>query len=179
VNLQYKRSSVSRERPGKGYPGQCPTAGSEVEIETQRVQSRGTGVSPPGAEVVVNVKERDRIQHRRNEPRQVEAFAICDDVRVADIEQHPHGLRFEARHERANLLRIVAEAGTGGIDRAQVLQAEHDPECLRPARKQTERALLGFRLRTSPSHVESVIDDVGGAQLVRVFEQPLAGAVVE
>ena len=53
--------------------GSVPAPGREVQVQAQRVDTRGALAARAGAQVVVQVKEADGVEHRRQQPGDVDA----------------------------------------------------------------------------------------------------------
>src|SRR4029450_8562443 len=113
------------------FPRQRAAAGRKVKIEAQRVERGATGLTPPGAEIVVDVEARHTLEHGTDESGQVETLRTGADGGVPDIDQHLGRLRVQALHERGNRLRVMADARPRRKDGAQVLEAEKDAQGLR------------------------------------------------
>ena len=170
VDLHHQRRRVAGERPASESQASVPPPGGRC-----RSRRSGSSAEPPPS--------------RRRAPRLSWTWKSADESSTGETQpddRGPHGRRRRSRgrcraasarpasrvqHELANRLRVVATLA-GRIDRAQVLQAEHDPERLRPARKPAECPLLGLRLGPRLSHVEGVVDDIRGASSCAYSSSP-------
>ena len=136
--------------------------------------------SPAGAQVVVQVEQRHPVEHRLEQRLERGSAALRDDVGVAEVEADADALRADPVGEAAEDHRARGQGLRPGEHRRQVLDRDRDAEPLGAKRKGGKRAGLEQQRVLALGgvrQVAGVVDDVRGADLGRVGEQALGGAV--
>ncbi len=99
VNLEHQRGGVGAKPRSEIRPRQRAATGRQVKVEPQRVQLRCSGSAAAGAEVVVQVEDRNHVEDRLDQLTDVGMTQVADDVRVAEVEAEPDRRRGELVHE--------------------------------------------------------------------------------
>jgi hypothetical protein len=148
-----------------------------VEVEAQGVDAELVAAGPPtGAHVVVDVEAGDDVEDRLAHALDRGVTLIGDHVGVADVQADADRVRADSVGDAAEAHRVRRDGLGTRIERCEVLERDPDAEALGDRRQAGERPGLCGERELAPRLVgqrERVVDDLGGAELGGVGEQPL------
>ena len=143
VDLEYRRRSMAGDIRKDSHPGHRASAGRQMKIEPQWVEAcLGPFVPPTRSEVVVEVKERDDIEHWMNQRLDRRATQLGDDVRMPDIQTDPDPIRTDPVGQSPQDHRICRQWLDPREHGRQVLDRDRDAELLGARGKCGERTRL-------------------------------------
>ncbi len=129
---------VTPQQRCKHGPRQRSRSRGEVEVEAKGVEIGPGGGGAAGAEVVVQVKEGHRVEHRLYQLADPGEAEVGDHVGVAEVEAETQGRRGDALAEGAQQLRRVPEVLGPAEDGGEVLDRDRHSQALCQVREAGE-----------------------------------------